>query len=151
MEKNVPTQKFLKYCLISYSFHVGFTFSFSPLEFSTCQVPLWKISIEKCCLSNQCHDNYPVQFVVVVQEVSHFTPFALSWQIIGMSIQQYSGVGWAELTNSWPHWLCLKRHHCLLRFRYGVGKHSQENLYLTSLLTSLRNFIYGGWKCLYIY
>lgn len=61
---------------------------------SACSVPLWKTSVWKCYLSDQCHGFCIVELVVV----SEVFPLCTHLHITDMSIQQYwDGVG---LTNS---------------------------------------------------
>lgn len=47
MEKKLPPRNSSNMQFLTcYCFHVGFLFSFQPLEFSTGYVPLWKICLE---------------------------------------------------------------------------------------------------------
>ena len=134
---------------------MGFLYSFLPLEFSTCYVPLWKTSIWKCCLSDQCH-NYPCCWVYCCcsRSVPILQLHAHTWQIIDMSIQQYWGRGGVGMgrahQQSWPRWQCLKRCH-LWGPDVGLVSTVMKISIQPPFWMVLRNFVYGGHKYLYIY
>lgn len=97
---------------------------------------------------------HTVEFVVAVQECPHFitlfmhTPGkSLTWAFNSTG----GGVGWGGAhRRSWPNWQCLKRHYF-----WGPDVRLVSTVMKISVWPPfwmvLRNFVYGGWKCFYIY
>lgn len=75
----------------------GVSFQLFYWNFSTCYVPLWKMSIWKCCLSDQCH-NYPYCWVLFkCPHLQLHAHLADHWQ--ASAVQGRGRVEWAGLTN----------------------------------------------------